>query len=343
DVMFKINAKTFKAITSKTARVFSAAEYFSYWIDFIAKSFLKECMRYFHRLLFFSKAIIAVSGFEKKSSIWVLRPMIIDSFGFFLLFGLIALNVFALISGLFIDNGNYKMARFWITIHYLCWSIFCWIISFGIFYFGKRLINIIERHIEETKGYGKTSSKVRNLELGLIKLRRVRVLLLINLFFFAISSLLFGIFREFILTYSLVISLALATCWVLIVPLTNAIIITVLAYEINEKTRIPTLRPKTSTNFQSSRSHDDFSNSKTPPKIVRNDSNAPHSQKGIIMRMDQTISINDNTSFALVSKAPELDQDFMETTSDHSHSAMSREETGEAIELVYTYHNIELY
>ncbi|CAG8720959.1 4610_t:CDS:2, partial [Racocetra persica] len=289
----------------------------------------------------------AISGFEKRPTMWVLRPQIIDAFSFILFIGLIGLNVIATMSGLFMDNNNIKMTKLWITIHYLGWSFFCWIIIFGIVYFGKKLISIIEKHILDTKGHRKASSKVRSLELGLIKLRRVRVLLLSDLFFFAISSLLFGLFREQILTYSIAISLLLATCWILIVPLTNAIIITILAYEINEKTRMPAFRPKTSTHFQTTRSNDDFtvaSLKNFPPKTVRNDRNYPSNQRGITMHMEQTVSINNNpsfnnnhsfnnnSSFTPGSKALESPQDFMETTSDQSH--ISRDESGDSIELV---------
>ncbi|RIB03269.1 hypothetical protein C2G38_2225635 [Gigaspora rosea] len=204
---------------------------------------------------------------EDRPSIWVLRPQMIDAFAFFLFIALIVLNAFAFTSGYFVDKNNIKMAETWITIHYLGWSFFCWIIIFGILYFGKRLINIIEKHIQDTKGYGKApSSKLRNLEHGLKKLRRVRVLLLGDLIFFAVASLFFGLFRNFILTYSPVLSLFLATCWVLIVPLTNAVIITILAYEINEKARMPTIRAKTTT-FNQSKSNDySTAHSNMPPK-----------------------------------------------------------------------------
>ncbi|CAG8560724.1 6946_t:CDS:2, partial [Dentiscutata heterogama] len=61
-----------------------------------------------------------ISGAEKPST-WVLRPQMIDAFAFLLFIGLIALNACALISGIFMDNNNVKMAETWITIHYLGW------------------------------------------------------------------------------------------------------------------------------------------------------------------------------------------------------------------------------
>ncbi|KAF0552459.1 AAA domain-containing protein [Gigaspora margarita] len=256
---------------------------------------------------------------EDRPSIWVLRPQMIDAFAFILFISLLVLNAFALISGYFIDKNNIKMAETWITIHYLGWSFFCWIIIFGILYFGKRLINIIEKHIQDTKGYGKVpSSKLRNLEHGLTKLRRIRVLLLGDLIFFAVASLVFGLCRNFILTYSPVLSLFLATCWVLIVPLTNAVIITILAYEINEKARMPTLRPKTTTTFNQSRSNDySTAHSNMPPnypsKPVRNNQK---DHKGITINLELKVSD---------SKALEREQDFIDSVS---------QESSDSIELV---------
>ncbi|CAG8618157.1 6981_t:CDS:2 [Gigaspora rosea] len=173
------------------------------------------------------------SSYEAKN-IWIPRPAIVDAFGFFVL--IVSLNTFAIISGSYMDNGDTKMAQIWVTIHYLSWSFFCWIIMLGLVYFGSRLTNVIVTHIEDTKYSGRaTPMKIQNLERGLNKLRWVLALLLSALLFFASSSLLFAIFREFLLTYSLVLSLIFAVLWVLIVPMMNVIIVTILAYEINDR------------------------------------------------------------------------------------------------------------
>ncbi|KAF0551522.1 hypothetical protein F8M41_023284 [Gigaspora margarita] len=176
------------------------------------------------------------SSYEAKN-IWIPRPAIVDAFGFFVLIGpIVSLNTFAIVSGSYMDNGDTKMAQVWITIHYLSWSFFCWIIMLGLVYFGSRLTNVIVTHIEDTKYSGRaTPMKIQNLERGLNKLRWVLALLLSALLFFASSSLLFAIFREFLLTYSLVLSLIFAVLWVLIVPMMNVIIVTILAYEINDR------------------------------------------------------------------------------------------------------------
>ncbi|CAG8733621.1 25615_t:CDS:2, partial [Dentiscutata erythropus] len=191
-------------------------------------------------------------------------------------------------------------------------------------------------------GYGKaSSSKLKNLEFGLKKLRRVRVLLLSDLFFFAIASLVFALCRNFILTYSPALSLILATCWILIVPLTNAVIITVLAYEINEKAKMPPLRPKTTT-FNQSRSNEYYTANavpKYPGKTVKNDRNYPNDSKGITVRFEQTIEqtiSNSSIPFSPDSKALEREQDFVGSASDQSHSAIVSEgESSDSIELVW--------
>ncbi|CAG8544922.1 1359_t:CDS:2 [Cetraspora pellucida] len=134
------------------------------------------------------------------------------------------------------DHGAIEQAEVWIRVHYLSWSFFCWIIMFGLVYFGSRLTNIIVTHIEDTKRSGRaTPIKIKNLERGLNKLRWVLALLLSALLFFATSSLLFAVFRDFFLTFSRYLSLTFATLWVLIVPMMNAIIVTILAYEINNR------------------------------------------------------------------------------------------------------------
>lgn len=153
----------------------------------------------------------------------------------------------------------------------------------------------------------------------------MRLLLLSNLFFFAIASLLFALFRDFILTTT-IISDILAICWVLIVPLTNVVIITVLAYEINEKTKIPSLRPKTSTTL---RSHDN-SFTKT---AISNKNSSNNNNKGILVQFDQTISSNDS-SIIPDSNIIEPNQDYIETLSDPSHFITCQEGSGEQIELV---------
>ncbi|CAG8666024.1 9191_t:CDS:2 [Gigaspora margarita] len=195
----------------------------------------------------------------------------------------------------------------------------------NIFHVASRLLYsvcLISDFISSTtlkEGYGKVpSSKLRNLEHGLTKLRRIRVLLLGDLIFFAVASLVFGLCRNFILTYSPVLSLFLATCWVLIVPLTNAVIITILAYEINEKARMPTLRPKTTTTFNQSRSNDySTAHSNMPPnypsKPVKNNQK---DHKGITINLEQTVSD---------SKALEREQDFIDSVS---------QESSDSIELV---------
>ncbi|RIB12068.1 hypothetical protein C2G38_53672 [Gigaspora rosea] len=105
--------------------------------------------------------------------IWIPRPAIVDSFGFFVLIGpIVSLNTFAIISGMYMDNADVEKAEIWITVHYLSWSFFCWIIMIGLVYFGSRLTNVIVTHIEDTKYSGRaTPMKIQNLERGLNKLR----------------------------------------------------------------------------------------------------------------------------------------------------------------------------
>ncbi|CAG8519896.1 732_t:CDS:2 [Dentiscutata heterogama] len=174
---------------------------------------------------------------HEAKKIWIPRPAIVDAFGFFVLIGpIVSLNTFAIISGAYMDKNDEKMAKIWTKVHYLSWSFFCWVIMIGLVYFGSRLTNVIVTHIEDTKYSGRaTPMKIQNLERGLNKLRWVLALLLSALLFFASSSLLFAIFREFILAYSPVLSLIFAALWVLIVPMMNVIIVTILAYEINDR------------------------------------------------------------------------------------------------------------
>ncbi|RHZ64547.1 hypothetical protein Glove_322g13 [Diversispora epigaea] len=174
---------------------------------------------------------------EDIKEVWVPLPIMVDSFGFFVLLGpIVSLNALAIISGFYMDKGNIKIANFWITVHYVCWSFFCWIIVFSLVYFGSRLTGIIVKHIEETKEANReNSTKLKCLKQGLKKLRLVLAILLSVLLFFATSSLLFGLYRTFLLTFSPFISRTLAACWILIVPLMNVIVVTILAIETNNK------------------------------------------------------------------------------------------------------------
>ncbi|CAG8555371.1 10005_t:CDS:2 [Diversispora eburnea] len=150
---------------------------------------------------------------EDIKEVWVPLPIMVDSFGFFVLLGpIVSLNALAIISGFYMDKGNSKIANFWITIHY------------------------------ETKETSRENpTKLKSLKQGLKKLRLVLAILLCVLLFFATSSLLFGLFRTFLLT-SPFISRALAACWILIVPMMNVIIVTILAIETNNKEPIHILR-----------------------------------------------------------------------------------------------------
>ncbi|CAG8607095.1 8199_t:CDS:2 [Ambispora gerdemannii] len=176
-------------------------------------------------------------NYEQSRGVWVPRPAIVDAFGFFVLLGpIVSLNTFAILSGFFLDRGNKNLSTILIRIHYISWSFFCWILICGILYFGKQLTSILVKHIEDTKEAGRaTPLKVNRLEYGLKKLKYVLYLLLLTLLFFAITSLLFACFREFLLTYSPFLSHMLATFWVLIVPVVNVVIVTVLAHEISNK------------------------------------------------------------------------------------------------------------
>ncbi|CAG8550119.1 16345_t:CDS:2 [Acaulospora morrowiae] len=169
--------------------------------------------------------------------VWIPQPMIVDAFGFFVLLGpIVSLNAFAILSGFYMDHGEPEKASFWITLHYIVWSFFCWVIIASLVYFGSRLTGIILRHIEDTKEAGRAKPmKLRNLEQGLKKLRLILSIIVSVLVYFAISSLIFGSFRNFILTFSPFLSHALAASWILIVPTMNVVIITILAMETNNR------------------------------------------------------------------------------------------------------------
>ncbi|CAG8528640.1 8541_t:CDS:2 [Acaulospora morrowiae] len=84
--------------------------------------------------------------------VWIPQPMIVDAFGFFVLLGqIVSLNEFAILSGFNMDRNEPKKASFWITLHYIVWSFFCWVIIASLIYFGSRLTGITLRHIEDTK------------------------------------------------------------------------------------------------------------------------------------------------------------------------------------------------
>ncbi|CAG8607252.1 10208_t:CDS:2 [Paraglomus occultum] len=177
---------------------------------------------------------------DHQRFVWIPRPAVVDTFGFLILLGpVVSLNTFAILTGVYYDRNDAATAEKWLTVHYLAWSFFCWILILGLLYVGKQLTTIIVRHIEETKDSGTASdSKVRSLALGLKKLRYVLNLVLSTLLFFAIVSLLFALFRQYILTHNIMLSYFIATCWVFIVPIVTVIVITVLAIEINEKERV---------------------------------------------------------------------------------------------------------
>ncbi|KAG9291268.1 hypothetical protein G9A89_021770 [Geosiphon pyriformis] len=183
----------------------------------------------------------------QSKGIWVPRPAMVDAFGFFVLLGpIVFLNTFAILSGFFLDQGKKDLSKLLIKVHYFAWSFFCWFLICGLLYFGKRLTDILDKHIKDTKEGGRaTPLKVNRLEHGLRKLRRVLYLLLITLLFFAITSLLFALFREGILKKSPFISRTLAAFWVLIVPVVNVFIITILAKELNDKEPVHFLRQST--------------------------------------------------------------------------------------------------
>ncbi|CAG8525434.1 3601_t:CDS:2, partial [Ambispora leptoticha] len=168
--------------------------------------------------------------------VWVPRPAIVDAFGFFVLLGpIVSLNTFAILCGFFLDHDKETLYKIFIVIHYVSWSFFCWILICGILYFGKQLTSILIKHIQDTKEAGRaTPLKVNRLEYGLRKLKWVLYLLLGTLLFFATTSIAFACFREFILIAPIV-SHTLAIFWVLLVPVVNVVIVTVLAHEISNK------------------------------------------------------------------------------------------------------------
>ncbi|CAG8498969.1 1461_t:CDS:2 [Acaulospora colombiana] len=151
----------------------------------------------------------------------ILRPRPLECFLLLNMFHvcgpILSLNAFAAISGIYMDNNDEEKANFWIKVHYIVWSSFCWVIITALVYFGGKLTDIILKHIKDTKEAGRAKPmKVRSLEQGLKKLRWILGVIVGVLVFFAIASLIFGLFRDFVLTYSSFLSHALAASWILI-------------------------------------------------------------------------------------------------------------------------------
>ena len=86
---------------------------------------------------------------DHQRFVWIPRPSVVDAFGFLILLGpVVSLNAFAILTGVYYDIGDMSTAEKWLTVHYLAWSFFCWILIFGLLYIGKQLTAIIVRHID---------------------------------------------------------------------------------------------------------------------------------------------------------------------------------------------------
>ncbi|KAG9286749.1 hypothetical protein G9A89_012299 [Geosiphon pyriformis] len=134
---------------------------------------------------------------------WTTKTL--DNFGWLIVIvPFTTLNLLAILSGAFRDQGNKNLADLTSTIHYAWWSFLCFFMAAGLFFFGKRLLSLLQGQMKEFSGTGSVAAALSKLQMGdvkrrLFKLKLILGCMIVTMSFFTVTLFMFASFRGFCL------------------------------------------------------------------------------------------------------------------------------------------------
>ncbi|KAH8554519.1 hypothetical protein BGW37DRAFT_480043 [Umbelopsis sp. PMI_123] len=179
---------------------------------------------------------------------WLPSARQVDILAIFLIFApFITNNICSIAAGIYAQNDNLYVADILTRLLYAFWSMYCFVLTISVLYSGTRLVNVMGRHIRKfSNSTNGTNARILAIRNGRSKIVIIMLAIVGCLACFALMLLMYGIFRNDIMTH-LPASIAIGTIWNFLGP--SAITFVEIAIATNP--RLPTFGLKNSSHNQS--------------------------------------------------------------------------------------------
>ncbi|KAM3586790.1 hypothetical protein VKS41_001847 [Umbelopsis sp. WA50703] len=168
---------------------------------------------------------------------WLPSSRQVDILAVFLIFApFVTNNICSITAGVYAQQGRYYIADVITRMLYAFWSVYCMTLTAAVLYSGLRLVKIMGFHIRKFATSSQSSTRMDAIRNGRSKIVIIMLAIVFCLASFALMLLMYGIFRNEIMTH-VPASILIGTIWNFLGP----IAITFVEVAVATNPRLPSL------------------------------------------------------------------------------------------------------